>query len=91
LSVIEGNIVQGSIALGVIALAATGVYFLYTASQVKAQNAQSVALNNQYFQQTVQQQHLQQIEGTINGTSPVTATGITGTGLLSGDNAAVPS
>lgn len=74
------SIEQGTIAIAILAVAAAIGYYFYSRAQVNNQNAASVALNNQYFQQQVQTQELQSITGSFNGASAATSGGIVATG-----------
>jgi predicted negative regulator of RcsB-dependent stress response len=82
------EIVHGAAAVAILVAGFAVAWFFYQKAQAQAQNAASVALNNQYFQQQIQTQQLQELTGTLNGSSAVTAAA--GISAL-GSQAAVPS
>lgn len=78
---------QGAIAVAVFAVGAAIAYFFYQKAQAQQATAQSVALNNQAFQQQIQTQELDSLITTTNSGSASTNIGgiqSTGTGAATG-------
>lgn len=73
------DLTQAAISLAIVGIGGAIIYFFYTKSQANAATAQSIALNNQAFQQQIQTQELQSLTGTLNGNSVATSSGILAT------------
>lgn len=83
------TIVNSAIAIAIIGVGIAVVYFFYQKAQTASATAQSVALNNQYFQQQIQTQELQGLVGTY-GAAGSNSTTIGGT-IVPTNTGATPS